>query len=92
MMIGDTPLRWAIIVTASCDAICIRLLSCANSTSSSNARAYYAMAGIKPKDEAEGMIAALLVASYNASMDCYRRAAIDNQTPQARQENLTVPR
>jgi hypothetical protein len=50
--------------------------------------AYYAMAGIKPKDEAEGMIAALLVASYNASMDCYRRAAIDNQTPQARQENL----
>jgi hypothetical protein len=50
--------------------------------------AYYAMAGIKPKDELEGMIAAQLVACHYASMDCYRRAAIENQTLQGRQENL----
>ena len=36
--------------------------------------ALQAMNGIAPKDELEGMLAAQLVASHSASMDCYRRA------------------
>ncbi len=33
------------------------------------------LAGINPRDEIEGMIAAQMIAGHNASMDCYRRAA-----------------
>jgi hypothetical protein len=47
-----------------------------------------ALAGIKPGDELEGMIAAQLVACHNASMECYRRAMIGEQTFEGRQENL----
>ena len=36
--------------------------------------AMQAMNGIAPKDELEGMLAAQLVASHSASMECYRRA------------------
>ena len=46
------------------------------------------MVGIESKDEMEGMIAAQIVACHNAAMECYRRAAIENQTLQGRQENL----
>jgi hypothetical protein len=35
-----------------------------------------ALAGIAPKDEFEGMIAAQLIACHNASMECYRLAAV----------------
>jgi hypothetical protein len=45
--------------------------------------------GINPGDELEGMIAAQLIACHNASMECYRRAMISDQTPQGRQENLS---
>jgi hypothetical protein len=48
-----------------------------------------AMVGIGPKDELEGMIAAQLVACHNASMECYRRAMIDEQTFEGRHENLS---
>jgi hypothetical protein len=40
--------------------------------------------GLKPRDEAEGMLAAQMVASHNAAMDCMRRAALPGQTSQAR--------
>src|SRR5213076_505711 len=45
--------------------------------------------GIAPKDELEGMVAAQLIACHNASMECYRRAMLAEQTFEARRENLT---
>jgi hypothetical protein len=47
-----------------------------------------ALAGIGPKDELEGMIAAQLIAAHNAAMECYRRAMIGEQTFEGRRENL----
>ena len=44
--------------------------------------------GINPKDELKGMLAAQLVACHNASMECYRRAMLREQTFEGRQENL----
>ena len=46
------------------------------------------LAGIGPKDELEGMIAAQLLAAHNASMECYRRAMLGEQTFEGRRENL----
>ena len=45
--------------------------------------------GIAPRDEFEGMIAAQLLAAYNAAMECYRRAMIEEQTFEGRRENLS---
>jgi hypothetical protein len=36
--------------------------------------------GIAPQDEIEGMIAAQLIAAHNATVECYRRAMIGEQT------------
>ena len=47
-----------------------------------------ALIGIAPQGEIEGMIAAQLVACHNASMECYRRAMIGEQTFEGRRENL----
>ena len=47
-----------------------------------------ALMGIKPGDELEGMIAAQLIACHNASMECYRRAMIRDQTFEGRREAL----
>src|SRR5215471_6304394 len=47
-----------------------------------------ALAGIGPKDELEGMMAAQLIAAHNAAMECYRRAMIGEQTFEGRCENL----
>lgn len=47
-----------------------------------------ALAGIGPKDELEGMMAAQLIAAHNAAMECYRRAMIGEQTIEGRRENL----
>jgi hypothetical protein len=44
--------------------------------------------GISPRDECEGMIAAQLIASHCAALECYRRAMIPDQTFEGRQENL----
>ena len=44
--------------------------------------------GMAPREEFEGMIAAQLVACHNASMECYRRAMIGEQTFEGRRENL----
>jgi hypothetical protein len=51
--------------------------------------AHAALIGIGPKDELEGMMAAQLIAAHSASMECYRRAMIPEQTFQGRQENLS---
>jgi hypothetical protein len=44
--------------------------------------------GIHPRDELEGMMAAQLIASHSAAMECYRRAMIGEQTFEGRRENL----
>ena len=46
------------------------------------------LAGIGPKDELEGMLAAQLLAAHNASMECYRRGMLGEQTFEGRRENL----
>jgi hypothetical protein len=48
-----------------------------------------AMIGMAPRDELEGMIVAQLVACHNASMECYRRAMIGEQSFEGRRENLS---
>jgi hypothetical protein len=48
-----------------------------------------ALVGIAPKDELEGMMAAQLIAAHNASMECYRRAMISEQSFEGRRENLS---
>jgi hypothetical protein len=48
-----------------------------------------ALVGIGPRDELEGMLAAQLLASHNAAMECYRRAMIGEQTFEGRRENLS---
>ena len=48
-----------------------------------------ALVGIAPRDELEGMIAAQLVACHNASMECYRRAMVGEQSFEGRRENLS---
>ena len=45
--------------------------------------------GIAPQDEIEGMIAAHPIAAHNATMECYRRAMIDEQTLEGRRDNLS---
>jgi hypothetical protein len=47
-----------------------------------------ALIGIGPKDEMEGMIAAQMLASHNAAMECYRRAMGDEVSFEGRQANL----
>lgn len=48
-----------------------------------------ALAGIEPKDELEGMMAAQLIAAHNATMECYRRAMHSEQTLEGRRESLS---
>lgn len=47
-----------------------------------------ALIGIAPKDEIEGMIAAQLLASHAAAMECYRRAMLAEQSFEGRNMNL----
>jgi hypothetical protein len=44
--------------------------------------------GIAPQDELEGMMAAQLIASHSAAMECYRRAMLGEQSFEGRRENL----
>jgi hypothetical protein len=48
-----------------------------------------ALIGTKPRDEIEGMIAAQLFACHNASLECFRRAMLREQTSEGRRENLS---
>jgi hypothetical protein len=45
--------------------------------------------GIGPRDELEGMLAAQLLACHNATMECYRRAMLGEQTFEGWRENLS---
>jgi hypothetical protein len=47
------------------------------------------LVGIGRKDELEAMLASQLIACHNASMECYRRAMIGEQTFEGRRENLS---
>ena len=47
-----------------------------------------ALIGIAPKDELEAMLAAQMLAAHHASMECYRRAMIGEQTFEERRENV----
>jgi hypothetical protein len=53
-----------------------------------NRAALAGLIGIGPQDELEGMIAAQLVATHNATMECFRRAMMPEQTLEGRRENL----
>jgi hypothetical protein len=44
--------------------------------------------GISPQDEIEGMLAAQMLACHNASMECFRRAMMPDQTFEGRNQNL----
>lgn len=46
------------------------------------------LAGVNPKDALEGIMAAQLFASHAASMECYRRAMLRDQSAEAREANL----
>ena len=46
------------------------------------------IAGIKAQDEIEGMLAAQMVASHNAAMECFRRSMIPDQSAEIREMNL----
>lgn len=46
--------------------------------------------GIGPRNETEGMFAAQMVAAHAASMECYRRAAIPEQSFEGREMNLKL--
>jgi hypothetical protein len=48
------------------------------------------LAGVKPADPVEGMMAAQLYASHAASMECYRRAMLPGQPLEAKQVQLTL--
>ena len=50
--------------------------------------AYEAMQAIAPRSELEGMLAAQMVATHSAAMDCLRRAATEGQTFAGRDMNL----
>ncbi|WFU37328.1 hypothetical protein QA640_22820 [Bradyrhizobium sp. CB82] len=48
------------------------------------------LAGIAPKDEIEGMLAAQMIAAHAAAMECYRRAMLPEQPVHGRQDNLNA--
>jgi hypothetical protein len=49
-----------------------------------------ALLGIGPRDEIEGMLGAQMLGAHNAAMECFRRAMIEDQSIEARRENLNL--
>lgn len=47
-----------------------------------------ALEGLAPRDEAEGLLAAQMVATHHAAMECYRRAMIVEQSFEGRESCL----
>jgi hypothetical protein len=45
--------------------------------------------GIRPRDEIEGMLVTQMLAAHAASLECYRRAMLPEQTTEARAMNLS---
>jgi len=52
--------------------------------------AFAALAGARPADPLEGMLAAQMVAVHDAAMSCLRRANVPGQTFEARRMNLDM--
>ena len=50
--------------------------------------AFDALQGIKPRDEIEGMLGVQMVATHSAAMECLRRAMLNEQTYEGRDQNL----
>ena len=50
--------------------------------------AYAALQGIKPRDEIEGMLGVQMVSTHSAAMECLRRAMLEEQTFEGRDQNL----
>jgi hypothetical protein len=77
-------------------ALCNQVLSTAkyrqNDNEEEKGKQHYAnlsfLAGVNPQDVIEGMMAAQLFASHAASMECYRRAMLPEQSTEAREANL----
>ena len=85
--IGSGPLRLVLVnqvhrvlATASCPHTTSRLVG--------QVAAEDALAGIGPRDAAEGMLAAQMVAVHEAALECLRRAMLDGQSLEGRQANL----
>jgi hypothetical protein len=78
-------------------ALCNQVINAArygkDDTQEERSKQYFAnmafLAGVKPTDVIEGMMAAQLFASHAAAMDCYRRAMLPGQTDYGREMNLT---
>ncbi len=47
------------------------------------------MEGIRPQDEVEGMLAAQMLATHNATMECFRRSMLPEQAFEGRQASLS---
>lgn len=50
--------------------------------------AYEALESIAPQSELEGMLAAQMIATHHAGMECLRRAMLEDQTFKGRDQNL----
>lgn len=50
--------------------------------------AYDALKRIAPRSELEGMLAGQMIATHNAAMECLRRAMIEGQSLESRDQNL----
>jgi hypothetical protein len=48
-----------------------------------------ALTGIGPRDTLEGMLSGQIIATHEAAMECYRRAALPGQTFEGRQASLS---
>jgi hypothetical protein len=70
----------------------VQALWLANSDRETRDRQYSAtvagLIGVGPRDELEGMLAAQMLASHNAAMECFRRAMLAEQTFEGRRESL----
>ncbi|WP_202639195.1 hypothetical protein [Bradyrhizobium sp. CCBAU 051011] len=77
-------------------ALCNQVLNAAkypkNATPEDKAKLYFShlafLTGVNPQDVIEGMMAAQLFASHSASMECYRRAMLPDQSLEGRTANL----
>jgi hypothetical protein len=77
-------------------ALCNQVLNAAkypkNATQEDKAKLYFShlafLTGVNPQDVIEGMMAAQLFASHSASMECYRRAMLPDQSLEGRTANL----
>ena len=57
---------------------------------SANTLSAYAMVGIRPQNELEGLVAAQIVMTYAAASECFKRAAIAEQPAEFRNANINL--